>query len=353
MRRKARNAAIALVAALAIAVPAFALAVGDVEVVLDLPVGQHPEGIAFDKEGNLFFGNRTETLTGFASELVKIAPGKEPVTIATFATAPWGTSALLGLATDDAGDVWAAMYGGPDHGVWRVSGNGNNKTWIPGSDDIHFPNALTFDAQGNLYVTDSGPVAGTVGGAIWRLARGGSSFELWSDDEALAPVQEPAGAPPSTFPGANGIAFYPPDSLYVANTEKSTLLRFEIRADGSAGPAELLSSVPFPDGIAVDQHGDIHVALPGHAVLPIILGLPIRFPPLVVVDADTGTWTGTTSAAFDDLFDVPLSVAFDTRPGRRSHLYATNGDLAIAPIPIGQGPRLVRADVGVKGYFPK
>jgi sugar lactone lactonase YvrE len=331
-----------VVVAIAIAAPVFALVIGDVETFLTLPSGQHPEGVAFDRDGNLYFGNRFAVAGGgFDSELRKITPdGKNDTVIATFAHSPG--SALLGLVTDDDGDVWAAVHGGADHGVWRVSGNGKNKVRIDGSAQINFPNALTFDARGNLYVTDSGPVVPPVGGAIWRLAKGASSFELWSNDVALAPLPiDPIGFP---LPGANGIAFFPSDSLYVANTEKGQVFRMPILADGSAGVAEAVTvffAVPTVDGIAMDVHGNIHAVLPGHAVL--------GAPPLVQVDPDTGVPTRTTSPAFDGLFDIPLSLAFDTLPGERTSLFVTNGDLTVAPIPIGQGPRLLRANVGVKG----
>ncbi len=349
MKQHASTTAIVLIVGLAVAIPAYALSVGEVEVAFHLDPGEHPEGIAFDGDGNLYFGNRTDTPAGYASTLVRIKPGKDPETIASFAVSPLGTPSLLGLTTDQDGDVYAALVGGPDHGVWRVSSNGKHKTRIPGSENIAFPNALTFDAQGNLYVTDSGPVVHPVGGGIWRLARGASAFELWTDHVSLSPIDEGASST-SLFPGANGIAFRAPDTLYVANSERNLLLRVGIEADGSAATPEVIAGVPFPDGIAVDIEGQVHVALPGHAILPLVTGLPIRFPPLIVVNPDTGVWTGTTDAAYDDLFDVPLSIAFDTRPGRRTHLYATNGDLAIAPFPIGTGPRLTRADVGVRGY---
>ena len=344
MRRHRKTAILGLVMTFAIAIPVFALALGDVETVLELPVGERPEGIAFDRDGNLYFGNRIVVAGGgFDSELRKITPdGKKDRVIATFARSPG--SALLGLVTDDDGDVWAAVHLGDDHGVWRISANGKNKKRIDGSELINFPNALTFDARGNLYVTDSGPVLPPVGGGIWRLAKGASRFELWSDDAALAPLPfDPIGFP---VPGANGIAFFPPDSLYVANTEKGQMFRIPILADGSAGPAEAVTSffaVPTVDGIAMDVHGQIHAVLPGHTVL--------GSPPLVRVDPATGAVTRTSLVAFDGDFDIPLSLAFDTLPGERTNVYVTNGDLPVAPV--GPGPRLLRVNVGVKGFRGK
>lgn len=338
--RHTSRATLVTVIALAMTASVFALAVGDVETYLVLDPGEHPEGIAFDGDGNLYYGNRIAVAGGgFDSELRKVAPdGKSDTVIATFARSPG--SALLGLAADKDGNVWAAMHGGADHGVWRVQANGKHKKHIAGSGQINFPNALAFDAEGNLYVTDSGPVIQPVGGAIWRLAKGESSFELWSDDAALAPLPfDPFGFP---IPGANGIAFVAPDSLYVANTEKGQIFRIPILANGNAGAAQAVTAffaVPTIDGIAVDVHGDIHAVLPGYSV--------VGAPPLVKVDPDTGVVTRSSAVAFDASFDVPLSLAFDTLPGERTNVYVTNGDLPVAPG--GPGPRIVRANVGVKG----
>jgi sugar lactone lactonase YvrE len=318
----------------------FALAIGDVETALKLNPGEHPEGIAFDRNGNMYFGNRINAPGGgFNSRLRKITPGgKHDKVIATFAHSPG--SALLGLVTDGDGDVWAAIHLGADHGVWRVKANGQGKTRIAGSNLINFPNALTFDNQGNLYVTDSGPVVPPVGGAIWVLRKGANQFVKWSTDAALAPLPfDPFGFP---VPGANGIAFVAPNSLYVANTEKGQIVRIPINANGSAGAAVAVTglfAVPTIDGIAVDVHGNIHGVLPGHMI--------VGAPPLVKVDATTGAVTRSSAAGFDGIYDIPLSLAFGRDSGDQTNVYVTNGDLPIAPV--GQGPRILRVNVGVKG----
>ena len=90
-----------------------------------------------------------------------------------------------------------------------------------------FPNALTFDQRGNLYVTDS------FGGAVWRFASGRAgrlharhAGQPWARHQLLAPApDDPFGFP---LPGANGIAFAPPNRLYVANTEKGLVAEVPI-----------------------------------------------------------------------------------------------------------------------------
>jgi len=340
VRNRGSRAVLVAAIALGIAASAYALAVGDVETVLEFDSGEHPEGIAFDRDGNLYIGNRLRVAGGaYDSELRKISPdGKQDTVIATFARSTG--SALLGLLVDGDGDVWAAMHGGDDHGVWRISANGKKRRRVPGSEQINFPNALAFDAQGNLYVTDSGPVVPPVGGAVWRLARGAREIERWSDDAALAPLPiDPFGFP---LPGANGVAFVAPDSLYVANTERGQIFRIPILADGSPGAAQAVTAffaVPTIDGIAVDVHGHIHAVLPGHAV--------VGAPPLVKVDPAVGVPTRSSAATFDGIFDIPLSLAFGTFRGGTTSVFVTNGDLPVAPV--GQGPRVLRIEVGVKG----
>ena len=209
---------------------------------------------------------------------------------------------------------------------------------------------MTFDTRGNLYVTDSGPVTVPVGGAIWRLPAHAQAFELWSNDEALAPL--PANPLGGNAPGANGIVFFPPNSLYVANTEKGQIFRLPIRPDGSAGPAEPVTdffAVPTIDGLAIDGFGNVYGVLPAHFILPFV-GLP-PVPPVVRVNPRTGVIERVTQEAFDVAFDTPLSLAFGTIPGERTSVYITNGDLPLVPFPFGPGPRILRAEVGVHGFL--
>jgi sugar lactone lactonase YvrE len=359
MRIRILMAAVALSIAVAIAVPALALDFGEAETFLALEDGEHPEGITFDQDGNLYFGNRqfgvVDGVPVLDSALFKIVPGGEPVEIADFEPSPLPKNGILGLVTSGDGDVYAAVDGGPDHGVWKISGSGKHVERIDGSQALSFPNALTFDARGNLYVTDSGPVTAPEGGSIWRLEKGATTLKQWTTNAALAPIEDdPFGFP---APGANGIAFYPPKTLYVANTERGQLFRISIRSNGSAGKPQAVTgpqALLSVDGIAVDVKGHVHCVLPGS--LPSrVLPFP-EVPPLVRVDPETGKITRTTLIDHDEIFDLGLSLAFDTLPGERSTLYVTAGDLdAFNPeIPlVGEGPAIIRAEVGVKGFRGK
>ena len=165
---------------------------------------------------------------------------------------------------------------------------------------------------------------------------------MWVAHELLEPLpDDPFGFP---VPGANGIAFYPPDILYVANTERGLIAMVRIQPDGSAGAVEAVTphfAVPTVDGIAMDVHGDIHALLPGFAL--------VGSSPLVRIDPGTGAVTPTVTEAVDvSMFDTPLSLASGRGPWGVTTVLVTNGDLPV--VEGGPGPGVVQVEVGVPGF---
>ena len=94
-----------------------------------------------------------------------------------------------------------------------------------------------------------------------------------------AQSQKP-GAPPARaklqllvkdLPRPNGIAFSPDEKwLYVNNTSPKKLwMRYPVKSDGTLGEGEVLfdatseTAPGAPDGMKVDQHGNIYSAGPG------------------------------------------------------------------------------------------
>ena len=342
----AAGACVALSApASAAASPGHWLRVGDAQSFLRLDPGNYPEGIAVGKRGTIYLGNRRDDGEHYVSEILAIARDGSVSTVAELAELERdgdpGDDGVLGLAIDSRGTVFAAVVS-PDpavHGVWRITCNGSRRERLAGSEGMTFPNALTFDARGNLYVTDS------FGGAVWRFplvdTRRHPAYRTgrpWAEHELLAPaVDDPLGFP---LPGANGIGFDRPNRLYVANTEKGLVAQVPINRDGSAGEAVAVATgLATADGLAVDARGGVHVVIPGHAIL--------GTSPLVLVDPRTGNTTAGVAPDEWGEFDVPLSLAFGT--GRhRTSIFATNGDLPGVP-PEVRLPGVVEVNVGVPG----
>ena len=330
----------------ALAVPPNTLALGETQTILALPVGDNPEGIAVDGP-NIYVGNRRFVALGegfvYESEILKIRANGQVDLFATLPDSLVTSNGVLGLTTDRQGNVYAALDTGDvaTRGVWKFSKTQPASERLAGSENMEFPNALTFDDDGNLYATDS------LQGAVWRFTSDGPApQEPWAQDVLLEPdPSDPLGFP---LPGANGIAFFS-DALYVANTEKGLVSRLPINPDGSAGVAGLLAMdfcLLTADGIATDKNGDIHVVIPGH----VILGLPCA--PLVRIDATSGEITPTVFDDPDDpQFDVPLSLAFGTIGPERESVFITNGDLSI--VPGGPGPRILQVGVGVDGFIQR
>jgi hypothetical protein len=317
-----------------LALPAASMAA--VEPVLTLPSGDSPEGIAVGRTGTLYVSNRRVDGGQVVSEILRVSVEGDVSRLTTLASHPSFVSGVLGLAIDRHGTVYAALvtFDPATHGVWRVNPDGSGLARLPGSEQMVFPNALVFDSHGNLYVTDS------FGGSVWRFTRNGVGAE-WIQDELLQPLPfDPFGI---QLPGANGIAFDPPNHLYVANTERGLIAHIAIDLqDGSAAePATVAQGLELltVDGLAVDVTGDVYAAVPGYSVFGV--------SPLVRVDPVSGDTAPTVSPGDFGRFDVPLSLAFGA--GARSHrsAFVTNGDLPV--IPGGPGPGVVEVGLGVPG----
>jgi sugar lactone lactonase YvrE len=346
------------------------LAIGQVQ---SIPIGlidpgRHdtPEGIAIDvSDGTLYVGNRYITGEGadavLVSEILRRNPDGRVSVFATLPPAHPESQGVLGLTTDPGGDVYAAFasFDPATSGIYRIRAGGRKVARVPGSENMVFPNALSFDHSGNLFATDSV-------GAIWRFnpEERKKPGTRWAFGE---PLLEPHDGPvlilgleiELELPGANGIAFASPNQLYVANTEKGLLVRVPIQADGTAGPAEVVagdvenafSPIFSIDGIAADAEGNVHAAIPAFGILLGVLGIPAS--PVVKIDPDVGG-TGGVEPIVTDLgvafgsFDVPLSLAFGTLPGEKESVFVTNGALFPDLFP-GPGPGVVQVGVGVPG----
>jgi sugar lactone lactonase YvrE len=280
-------------------------------VALNPSANEYPEGITIDKRGNVYVG------LAFDGRILKLAPDGARSTLAAL---PIGGGALIGLAVDASGNVYAAVasFDPATHGIWRVSPQGASAR-IAALDPTGFPNGLAFDDRGNLFVSDS------LLATVWRIGKGGGPAEAWLQSPLLA--GDPING--SGF-GANGVAFWRGD-LYVANTDRGSIVRVPVNPGGSAGTPTTYVADPaihFADGIAFDVRGNLYVAS------SVLTNTLVRIAPDRTLE--------TLASAADGL-DYTASLAFGTGRGERTHLYFTN-----AGVNFGR-PSVMTASVGVPG----
>jgi len=311
--------------------------------------GVTPRGVAVDKVGYVYVSVGQVRSNLEYIQVRKFTPAGEQLFSVEI-----GQGTIGGLMVTANGDLYIAVAAGTARGVYRMDREGQIEL-LPGSNQIFFANGLAFDDVGTLYITESvSPFSSPPGqGGIWRIPRGGQA-ELCLRGVLLTGT----GALGQPVPiGANGIAYFHGD-LYVTNTEKGTVLRMPVWPDGSVGVPEVwttleevtespLAGAPLPvmgDGIALDVHGNLYVAVLTRSA---------------IVRINISDKSQETVAAFrvpDNLplyapLDFPASLFFGTGKGERTNLFVTNlgmGRVLVPPLPWA-GPGLVKIDVGVPG----
>ena len=290
--------------------------------------GDSPEGIAIDKRGNMYVSN-TRGPNRNINEILKVNPDGSYF---IYATLPGpGLGHATGIVTDKNGNVYVAFYTYGDlsrNGVYKIGKDGIPER-LSGSETMGRPNALTFDSKGNLYCTSSLEEDSEFGGAIWRFGKE-NTFVRWFMHEYLdGGPHAAAGA----LVGANGIAFYPPNKLYVANTFQSSISFITIGKSGEAIGIEwsksdfLLMNI---DGIAVDVHENIYGAIPVSTIsnfLPAELAPP-PMPPVVMLNPNSQEVIPIVSIEDANKFNTPTSLVFGTGGAwDRKSIYVANAGL--------------------------
>jgi gluconolactonase len=194
----------------------------------------HPEGICETLDGTMYVG-------GEAGQLYRI--DRDGGAIELLRTDGF----LLGLAADAAGRIYAADVG--HRCVWRIDpSSGEREQFTQGSPErpVQVPNFGAFGPDGTYYLSDSGTL-GEANGCLWRVPPGRPA-EVWSEESRCFP---------------NGVAVDREGTrLYVLESFPGALVALEIRADGSAGPREVLCELDsaVPDGLALAVDGSIFIA---------------------------------------------------------------------------------------------
>ena len=196
----------------------------------------HPEGIAWGLDGYAYAG-------GEAGQLYRIdVDRKESVRFADTG------GFILGVALDARHNLYACDVG--NKAVMKVTPGGDVSAYSTGAPSEPFttPNYPAFDAEGNLYVCDSGDWKAD-NGRVYRIRPGGET-EVWDRR-------------PKEFPNGQCLA---PDarSLYVAmSLNPPRVDRVEIEPDGGPGVVETVIELPgtVPDGVAFDTGGNLYVSM--------------------------------------------------------------------------------------------
>ena len=194
----------------------------------------HAEGICEAPDGTLYVG-------GEGGQLYRVEPDGTPTELLSTG------GFMLGLAADAAGRIYAIDVG--HRCVWRIDPATRGLAQFavgPRERPFHAPNWGAFGPDGSYYLSDSG-TWDRGDGCIWRVPPGGRP-ELWSEASHDQP---------------NGLAVSPDGTrLYVLESYPGALVSLAIRADGSAGPRELLCDLDpaVPDGVALATDGSLFIA---------------------------------------------------------------------------------------------
>src|SRR4029077_18255897 len=181
-----------------------------------LPAGEaHPEGITVDRDGNVYVvtvaAEKPQTCEG--TLLVFDPDGKHLRTVRIA-----GSSRML-LDVHfhpQTGKLLVIDYGAAK--VLAVDPNtGASSVFMTVTGEHPGLDGMTFDAAGNLYVTDAHE------GMIWKVGPAGGAGTIW----VKSPLLKPTRPPPAI--GANGLAFNNAQTaLFVANTANDTIVKIPV-----------------------------------------------------------------------------------------------------------------------------
>ncbi|MBI3950218.1 MAG: SMP-30/gluconolactonase/LRE family protein, partial [Acidobacteria bacterium] len=205
------------------------------------------EGVLIDKEGNAYGGGTSNGV------IYKVSP--EGV-VSEIATIP--NSMPLGIAMDRKNNL--VFCDARRQAVMRLtpSGQVSMMTDRVGTVAFTLPNFASYDAEGNLYVSNS------------------STRDI---DHLLVELvnPEPNGALVCIRPNgkgevvatglylANGVAIDPKEeAVYVLESSRKDCVRIAIKKDGSFGKPEIYAKdfPGLPDGMAFDVEGNLYITIP-------------------------------------------------------------------------------------------
>ena len=287
----------------------------DTTVVVDYDpaAGELPEGVAVDKRGDVFVSLSP------LGQVRKIDRDGSETTLAQIVP-PGAGNGVVGLAVDAPGNVFvaAATLDPATSGVYKIARDGSFAR-LPGTGAIVFPNGVTLDKEGNVYVTDTiGDRSGVCPLREGRRPSGSSRRFSWATAASTSASRSARTASPTDRTRS-----------WSETPKRRGSCASRSNPDGSAGPASILAeglALLAVDGISFDVHGNVWACVIAQSTI-------VRVSSSGVI---------TTMATAADGLDWASSLAF----GKNGDLWVVN--FAIGP-PGGPGPALLRLDVGVKG----
>lgn len=254
----------------------------------------HPEGVAVGPDGTVYAG-------GEAGQIYRVDLDGSFEQIATTG------GFVLGLCLDRDGAIYACDLA--RSAVMRISPDGEVSTYSSGAPErpMAVPNYPVFDAEGSLYVSDSGGWKEHKG-CLFRIRPGGETEVVGEGVEA--------------FP--NGMALHPDGNrLYVVLSNLPGVVSVALNDDGAVGPPNAVVELPrhVPDGLAFDVEGNLYIA----CYTPDVI---YRLSPGGVLDVLAEDWESVT-------FATPTNIAF-AGPGFETLVVASlsRWHLTKGPMPI-------------------
>ena len=225
---------------------------------IDVSTYQYATGVAFDASGNLWAVVNQNDIVEFTAAQLKDLKSNPSPTPEVIITTTAGEGGLFGCNFDPEGNLWVAVAEGDmilelsKAQLAAGSATGVTPTAFIYTTDFAFPAFITFDQDGNAWVTSQG-ISKLVELTASQLTTGGTKTAavVLSDDGSGTSLD---------LPGE--IAFDKKGDLRVPNFSSNTVVEYakgQITSSGDPAPAVKLSSAAFdgPFGAVFDSKGDL------------------------------------------------------------------------------------------------